>query len=134
MIYLGVEPGIKGYKFMRTHNNTIFIGTTALFIEDFFPRKDREFVRKDPSQQTEESGNDSSQPHSPIPSNKEGEDEHDDGHSSPHPAPSPPENDQTKLRRSQREKRKTINPDNVYGDRNPTDIDRMLAKIGTGKK
>jgi hypothetical protein len=128
MIYLGVPQGIKGYKFMRTHNNTIFIGTTALFIEDFFPRKDREFVQKDPGHLIEESGNDKSQPHSPIPSNKEGEDEHDDGHSSPHPAPSPPDNDQTKLRRSNREKRKTINPDNVYGDRNPTDIDRNVGK------
>jgi hypothetical protein len=128
MIYLGVEPGIKGYKFMRTHNNTIFIGTTATFIEDYFPRKDRKFVQNDPGQLIEESGNDKSQPHSPLPSNKEGEDEHDDDHSSPHPAPSPPENDQSELRRSKREKRKIINPDNVYGDRNPTEIDRNVGK------
>jgi len=128
MIYLGVAPGIKGFKFMRMRNNIIFIGTTALFIEDFFPRKDREFVRNDPSQQIEESGNDDSHPHSPTPSTKEGEDEHDDSHSSPHPAPSPPDKDQSDLRRSTREKRKTINPDNVYGDRNPTDIDRNVGK------
>ena len=97
MIYLGIAPGVKGYKFMRIHSNTIFIGTMAQFIEDFFPRKDREFVRNDPGQLLEESGNDNSQPHSPVPSNKEGEDEHDNCHSSPHPAPSPPVYDQSEL-------------------------------------
>jgi hypothetical protein len=97
MIYLGMAPGIKGYKFMCMHNNTIFIGTTALFIEDFFPRKDRESVRRDPGQPFEDSGNDNSQPHSPSPSNKEVNDEHDDDHSSQQPAPSPPEKDLSDL-------------------------------------
>jgi len=123
MIYLGNATGIKGYKFMRTQNNIIFIGTTAQFIEDYFPRKEKQY-RGDPDQPLEETGNDKGQPDSPHLPNKEDDDEHDDDHSSHQPASSPPDQDQQKIRRSTRERRNVYKPDNVYGERNPTDIDR----------
>ena len=127
MIYLGDATGIKGYKFMRTQNNIIFIGTTAQFIEDYFPRKEKQY-RGDPGQPLEETGNDKGQPDSPHLPNKEDDDEHDDNHSSHQPASSPPEQDQQRVRRSTRERRNVYKPDNVYGDRNPTDIDRNADK------
>ncbi|KAF8662010.1 hypothetical protein AX16_001242 [Volvariella volvacea WC 439] len=38
MVYLGQIPGIKRYRFMRLHNNSLFIGTTAFFDENIFPK------------------------------------------------------------------------------------------------
>ena len=38
MIFLGYQDGMKGYKFMRLHNNAIFMGTTAVFDEALFPK------------------------------------------------------------------------------------------------
>ena len=122
MIYIGIADGIKGYKFMRLHNNTIFVGTTAQFIEDYFPRKDREY-RNDPDRPIEDNGNDNSQPFSPTPSNKEAEKEIDDGQQPSQPASTPPEKLDHPIRRSIREKRKPNKSDNINGDRNPTDID-----------
>ena len=38
MCYIDHSEGMKAYKFMRLHNNTIFIGTTAIFDEELFPK------------------------------------------------------------------------------------------------
>ena len=38
MIFLGYPDGVKGYLFMRIHNNTLFTGATALFNETLFPK------------------------------------------------------------------------------------------------
>ena len=38
MIFLGYQTGIKGYRFMCIPNNIIFIGATALFDKQLFPK------------------------------------------------------------------------------------------------
>jgi len=38
MIFLGYPDSVKGYLFMRIHNNTLFTGATALFDETLFPK------------------------------------------------------------------------------------------------
>jgi hypothetical protein len=38
MVYIGLAQGIKGYCFMHLKTNQIYIGTTALFDESFFPK------------------------------------------------------------------------------------------------
>ena len=125
MIFLGFDTSVKGFKFMRMHNNTIFMGTTAQFIEDYFPRKDHINAR-DPGLPTEDSGEKPlTLPEDP---NKGEDDRSDDGHDSQPPAPSPPDSDHQIIRRSTRERRSINKPDNVYGDRNPTEIDRNVDK------
>ena len=38
MIFLGFPAGVKAFHFMRLHNNSLFIGTTAMFDETIFPK------------------------------------------------------------------------------------------------
>ena len=38
MVYLGQPNGVKGYLFMRLHNNMLFTAATALFDEQMFPK------------------------------------------------------------------------------------------------
>jgi hypothetical protein len=38
MVFLGYPDGVKGYLFMRLHNNSLFTGATALFDESLFPK------------------------------------------------------------------------------------------------
>jgi hypothetical protein len=38
MIFLGFKPGMKGFRFMRLPNNIIFMGATAIFDENLFPK------------------------------------------------------------------------------------------------
>jgi hypothetical protein len=38
MIFLGYPDGMKGYLFMRTHNNTLFKAAKAVFDETLFPK------------------------------------------------------------------------------------------------
>jgi hypothetical protein len=38
MVYLGSQPGVKGYRFMHLKNNTIFLGHTASFDEEMLPK------------------------------------------------------------------------------------------------
>jgi hypothetical protein len=37
MAFIGYQNGIKGFKFMRLHNNSIFLGGKAQFDEKMFP-------------------------------------------------------------------------------------------------
>ena len=36
MIFLGFEPGMKGFKFICIMSNTIFMGATAVFNQNYF--------------------------------------------------------------------------------------------------
>ena len=38
MVFLGYPEGMKGYLFMRFHNNSLFRGATAVFDETYFPK------------------------------------------------------------------------------------------------
>jgi hypothetical protein len=38
MVFLGYPDGVKGYLFMRLHNNSLFTGATALFDEGVYPK------------------------------------------------------------------------------------------------
>ena len=38
MTYLGIAPGVKGWKFMRGPNNIIFTAANAIFDEEMFPK------------------------------------------------------------------------------------------------
>ena len=38
MCFLGFSEGVKGYLFMRLHNNTLFTATTAIFDEVMMPK------------------------------------------------------------------------------------------------
>ena len=66
MIFLGFPAGVKAFRFMRLHNNSLFIGTTAVFDETIFPKcpdmkrrgvteigQDPDNSQKDPSEQND---------------------------------------------------------------------------------
>jgi len=71
MIFLGYPDGVKGYLFMRLHNNSLFTAATALFDERLMPkcktREERDF--------TPITGGPSEEVYPPIPSMEDGEDE-----------------------------------------------------------
>jgi len=45
MIFLGYEPGTKGYRFLW-NNRSIYVETTATFIENLFPNCPKEKLKK----------------------------------------------------------------------------------------
>ena len=45
MIFLGYEPGTKGYRFLR-NNRSIYVETTATVVENLFPNCPKEKLKK----------------------------------------------------------------------------------------
>ncbi|KAJ8475068.1 hypothetical protein ONZ45_g15738 [Pleurotus djamor] len=83
MCFIGLTEGIKGYKFMRLHNNTVFHETKALFDETLLPKcpksdcpDRRSNGRKPPSNDNPDNDSGPSGagggPRPPSPSNSEG--------------------------------------------------------------
>jgi len=78
MIFLGYGPGTKGYRFLR-NNRSIYVETTATFIENLFPNCPEEKLKKKinipepihPSSQEEATGNNNENNHQPPPNNLE---------------------------------------------------------------
>jgi len=73
MIFLGYEPGTKGYHFLW-NNRSIYVETTATFIENLFPNCPEEKLKKkidipEPIHPSEEeaTGNNDEQNHQPPP-------------------------------------------------------------------
>src|SRR5262249_31558193 len=100
-------------------------GATTKFIEDHFPRKDRE--QGEVTDPEEDLTDRIFRPASPLPSKKDDQDHDDDDQHDLERVLSPPDIDQP-LQRSKREKRIPNKPGNVYGDRNPTDIQKDLER------
>jgi len=75
MIFLGYEPGTKGYHFLW-NNRSIYVETTATFIENLFPNCPEEKLKKKidipepihPSEK-EATGNNNENNHQPSPDN-----------------------------------------------------------------
>lgn len=112
MIFIGFTDGIKGYKFMCIHNNSIFHGTKALFDEDLLPKCPKANQPKDKTH-GDLSGDDDDQPDhgigptgdgGPPPSGPDDDDNNNDHphHDEPPCSPSPnedgPEDDQPRDR------------------------------------
>jgi len=77
MIFLGYEPGTKGYCFLR-NNRSIYVETTATFVENLFPNCPEEKLKKkidipEPIHPSEEeaSGNNDDNNHQPPPDDLE---------------------------------------------------------------
>ena len=89
MIYLGVAEGVKGHKFMRLPNNVIFIGVTAIFDEEMFPKcPDQRRRHSTRAGQDRSLPRDSSDPpHNPE---VDDDDSDDDAPPAPHPRYRPP--------------------------------------------
>ena len=75
MIFLGYEPGTKGYRFLR-NNRSIYVETTATFVENLFPNCPEEKLKKkidipEPIHPSEEeaTGNNDENNHQPPPNN-----------------------------------------------------------------
>src|ERR1700694_5278933 len=148
MIFLGYKNGVKGYLFMRLPNNVLFTGATALFDEKLFPKcpegRLRGFipVGENPSEDPEEVpislddgdvGPDRITPNSPIPKGDEDLDHDDDEIPPPPDVPALPPAEPP-LRRSGRTRVIPHRPDNVYGDRTPTEIIRDVKRQTYWKK
>ena len=144
MIFLGYKEGVKGFLFMRQPNNVLFTGATALFDEKLFLKcpegKLRGFipVGEDPSEDPSEvpisldDGDDGPNwpaPNPPIPKREDNQDRDDDSESPPpeEPIEQPP-------CRSGRTWVIPSRPDNVYGDRTPTEIIRDVERQTYWKK
>jgi len=77
MIFLGYEPGTKGYRFLW-NNRSIYVETTATFVENLFPNCPEEKLKKKidipepihPSQE-EATGNNDDNNHQPPPDDLE---------------------------------------------------------------
>ena len=46
MVFLGYPQGVKGYLFMRLHNNSLFTGVTAIFDEEMMPKCPKDAKRR----------------------------------------------------------------------------------------
>jgi transposase InsO family protein len=140
MIFLGYKEGVKGFLFMRLPNNVLFTGATALFDEKLFPKcpegKLRGFipVGEDPSEDPTEvpisldDGDDGPTwpaPNPPIPRREENHDRDGDNEI---PPPDDDEPREQPPRRSGRTRVIPSRPDNVYGDRTPTEIIRDVER------
>lgn len=157
MTYIGVAPGGHGDRFMRSPNNTIFTSSQALFDETLFPKCPESNKRQNtrlhnaPKPPSTKKRDDPERPPS-HPSHDD--DENDDfnnrpptlpkkGPGAPQPGqharsrspPSPPPMDEqpqqeagpSEPRRSGRERKVKMRPDNAYGEtRHPTDIYRDI--------
>jgi len=147
MIFLRYKDGVKGFLFMRAPNNVLFTGATALFDEKLFPKcpdgKLRGFipVGEIPSEDPEEvpisldDGDDSpdwTTPNPPIPLRDENH-VHDGENDAP-PSEVPDVPAEPPLRRSGRTRVIPSRPDNVYGDRTPTEIIRDVERQTYWKK
>lgn len=147
IVYLGVANGIKGYKFMRLTNNTIFTGATALFDESMFPKcldqKRQTFTcigqdtiprledNLSPPTPQEDEVDDFTIPHTPpYPRTRRHDEPNNDHHSAPSTrSPSPVAAPETEselpgtsselpvTRQSKRQHRSVYRPDNVYEER-----------------
>jgi transposase InsO family protein len=139
MVYIGHTEGVKAFTFLRLKNNTVYIGATALFDENFFPKcettKRRGVTRLDEPieqhgpvpQPTPIVDDDGDTPHRPPPS-RQTEDAQDPdgdlGHTSPTPAPVPEQEEvpadapppPPPPRRSGRDRTVPSRPGNVYGE------------------
>jgi hypothetical protein len=149
MIFLGHRDGVKGFLFMRLPNNVLFTGATALFDEKLFPKCPQGNIRgfipvgenptEDPNEvpiplDDEVDGPNRTAPNPPIP---ERDEEHiHDGEDVPPPpeVPDVPADEpadvpaEPPLRRSGRTRVIPSRPDNVYGDRTPTEIIRDVER------
>jgi hypothetical protein len=159
MIFLGYPQGVKGYLFMRLPNNVLFTGTTAIFDENMMPKcstvKRRSYTPigdKIPSNNEvppipQEAADDDDPPRhrrSPSPDNRDDAEVKDDGppqHSPPRTPPRqqevlPPAQRQPPPppRKSGRERRVPFKPDNVYGNRNPVQIEQEDRRRALGKE
>jgi len=159
MVFLGYPEGIKGYLFMRLHNNSLFVGATALFDETFMPKcptADRRGFTPISEQPIDDNG-----PTEAPPIPEEADDDSVDfpeHHQSPSPKrdlsnnkeidpPSTPPRQQQQPPvepppapwKSGRTRNVLTRPGNIYGDtRNPTDIlnegRRRALRPTTGSK
>jgi len=163
MVYLGVAPGGHGDLFMRSPNNTVFTAAHALFDEGIFPRcpkftKPRESTQlrrpfseqQDPHPYAYLPGQDDDDiPHHPptLPERRQELDRDDDREQQTPPRentppprtpsprnPAPVAPPPAPLRRSQREPKQVVRPDNVYGQRKPTQIFKDVEKESVWKK
>ena len=154
MIYLGIKDSIKGYLFMRMPNNILFIGTTAIFIKDQFPRCPLNKIHgQQPCDDTEHHENrsipdeddDEDEPfprHPPSSTQRDpppNDDDHGDDPAEPAedpmdpplpPSGNQPPADEPQLRHSGRHRTTTKCPGNVYVEQAPpsktlADIEKM---------
>jgi hypothetical protein len=139
MVYTGHTEGVKAFTFLHLKNNTVYIGATALFDKNFFPKcettKRRGVTHLDepieqhgpvpqPSPIVDDDGD---TPHRPPPS-RQTEDAQDPdgdlGHTSPTPAPVPEQEEVPAAtpplppppRRSGQDRTIPSRPGNVYGE------------------
>ncbi len=158
MIFLGYPDGVKGYLFMRLPNNILFKGTTAIFDEEMMPKCSKIVKRR-----FTPIGNKPSKEDTPLPLEDDDDDDFpcchrslspdqrddalDKNDSSPeHSPPRTPPRKQGVLppaqrqspppqRKSGRERKIPVRPDNVYGDnRNPVDLHREDRHRALGKE
>jgi len=160
MIFLGYPDGVKGYLFMRLPNNVLFKGTTAIFDEEMMPKCSKTSKRpftpigdnipsKEDTPVPQEAVDDEDDfPHhrrSPSPDKRDNARDQSDNspkHSPPHTPPRqqerlPPASRQPPPppRKSGREQKIPVRPDNVYGDkRNPVDLQREDRRRALGKE
>jgi hypothetical protein len=164
MVFLGYPDGVKGYLFMRLHNNSLFTGATALFDESVFPKclnmrndmQRRGFVpvgdtpTEDPTEDNNNipledrfddlSDNDDDLTGPSLPKRRSDSDHDDDENLDPPdvPVPAPQqggENVPPPLRRSGRHREAPVCPGNVYGEkRTPTEITRDVERQSYWKK
>lgn len=159
MVYLGRPMGMKGDTFMRTPN-TLFYSDKALFDEMNFPRcstgatkgktrgttrLDRPVSNQPPydmSEDTTPGDFDDTPPEppngrrAPSPDGDDGPD-HDEGPSKQHAPPSTPDPvpDPTPPPRRSGRVRKLLNrPDNVYGNRPPSEITRDIEQTRSWRR
>jgi len=147
MIFLGYKDGVKGFLFMRLPNNVLFTGATALFDEKLFPKcpdgKVRGFIpvgeipSEDPNEVPISLDDDDDGPiptasYPPIPIRDENHDH--DGENDIPPPEVPDVPAEPPLRRSGRTRVTPHRPDNVYGDRTPTEIIRDVERQTYWKK
>jgi len=146
MIFLGYPDGVKGYLFMRLHNNSLFTAATALFDERLMPkcktREEHDFMpitggpleEVYPPTPSMEDGEDEGlipQPHSPLPPSEievQSEPSSDvaPGQVQDPPIAPPSEHGdeppaeppvaEIPVRRSGRERRVPVKPGNIYGE------------------
>ena len=160
MIFLGYPEGVKGYLFMRLPNNVLFKGTTAIFDEEMMPKCDKTVKRRftpvgdkipkpskeDPPIPLEEDSDADFPRHRRSPSPVQRDNAESDDDLSQHSPPRTPPRQQELLppaqrqpppppRKSGRERKIPVRPDNVYGDkRNPVDLHREDRRRALGKE
>ena len=159
MIFLGYPDGVKGYLFMRLPNNILFKGVTAIFDEDMMPKCETATKRrftpigdKIPRekevppipQETDDDGELFPPPRhrSPSPDKRDNAESEDDGPAQHSPPRTPPRQHKPLAerqpppppRKSGRERKVPSKPDNIYGNRNPVDIEREDRRRALGKE